>query len=545
MPKSHPTRSAVVAAVRALLRDPSKACGPRDPVLPITLTERCRGGEMARWDARIDLALTLGALDVLADAGLPRTLAQARNSAANNPTAATVKKVRLLLFRAVDTDKMGDADCKTCIDLATSLIFHEAAFGCSIANGCVSSMCLAQSVRDLRDDRPGEAWLAMRAAMRYAENASEDLTRAPYIPEPLFADIVSYDRMIDRIGIMAGLIVSAEQAEAVSYDDVLRGGAGASPPEWADDLAGLADIIGPDPAPTMVVLAEGALDHLPGSSTSGSYASSRSSTPRGEYQPLAGKALPLVHGADVQAVKAELDREFPWLAEVTEVLLQDLVGSQFTRLRPTLFLGHPGGGKTRFARRVAEVLGLPLTLYSAAGASDGTLGSTSRQWSTGRASVPLQAIQRAGVANPLIVIDEVDKSGTRTDSGRLWDVLLSMTEAEGARQYHDSYLETAVDLSAVSYLATANDLGNLPGPLLDRFRVLRVGSPRAQDLPAVAAAIVGEIRTERGIDEAWLPDLAHDELGLLAQHWRGGSLRGLRRMVETMVAGRDALARRH
>lgn len=555
MSKKPVTRGQRVARVRAMLEKPEFLCGAREPVLPLSLVERCRGGEMARWDARIDLALTIGKLLVVFRTGVSPAVDRAIAKAGNAPSAKSVNRLRRLIVREVDGDRFDDTEARIAIDLATSLLFHEAEFGCSVANAACSSMCLAQAMRDVLDGRDAEAWYAMRAAFFYTENAHEDLTRAPYIPDPLYARLPIFDGMADRWSSTLGVVESAREHAMVqedARDAILRGGVGvAVDPEDLTEFDGEypADIEGlmRAAAPTLVVIADRGLDHLPGSADSGSSSrpASRSFTPRGEFQPMAGKALPLVHGTDIPAVRVELDREFPWLAEVTSVLLQDVVGARYTRLRPTLLLGNPGSGKTRYARRVAETLDLPVTVYSAAGVSDSAFGGTSRQWSTGRASVPLQAIQRAGIANACIVIDEIEKAGTRAENGKLVDSLVAMLEPEGAARFFEQYLEAPVDLSAVSYLATANETTGLSAPLLDRLRIVRVPDPRAKDLPIVATAIVAGIRMERGLDATWLPDLEPDEIDLIARRWRGGSLRPLRRLVETVVAGRDALARRH
>jgi hypothetical protein len=553
MSKTTLTRGRRVALVRALLQDPAKLCGPRETVLPLSLVERCRGGEFARWDARYDLAITLAKLQVHVNDGLPKTLDRAVAKACNAPTVRNVARVRMLVVRAVDLSNLGDADALACVEIATSLLFHEAALGCSLANGACSAMCLSQADRDLREGRDAEAWHGLRAALHYAANSQVDYSDTTYIPEPLYTQLPFYDTAADRWASALGVVVSArDQISAAEdvQDAILKGGVGV-PAEGLADFDGLypADIEGliQAAAPTLTVIADHGLDHLPGSAESGSSTrpASRSFTPRGEWQPMVGKAVPLVHGADVRAAAAVLDAEFPWLVDVTSVLLQDLVGARYTRIRPSLLLGKPGGGKTRYARRVAEVLGLPVTIYSAAGVADAAFGGTSRQWSTGRACVPLQAIQRSGVANPCIIIDEIEKAGTRSENGKLIDSLVAMIEPEGAQSFFDQYLETPVNLSAPSYLATANGTGGLSGALLDRLRIVRVPDPRAQDLPVVASAIVGGIRSERGLDLAWLPDLDPDELDLIARRWRGGSLRPLRRLVETVVAGRDTLARRH
>jgi ATP-dependent Lon protease len=107
------------------------------------------------------------------------------------------------------------------------------------------------------------------------------------------------------------------------------------------------------------------------------------------------------------------------------------------------------------------------------------------------------------------------------------------------------YLECTVDLSRVCYIATANASFRLSGPLLDRLRVLEVPQPRRQDLPIVVKTLMSEIRAECGEDEIWLPDLDVDEMEILSGQWRGGSLRPLRRMIETLLAGWHTFAPRH
>ena len=85
----------------------------------------------------------------------------------------------------------------------------------------------------------------------------------------------------------------------------------------------------------------------------------------------------------------------------------------------------------------------------------------------------------------------------------------------------------------------------MPRPLLDRFRVFQMPEPTLAELPALARGIVADARRERGTDASWLPDLDGDELGLIAEHWRGGSVRRLQRLVDTVLAGRETLAARH
>jgi len=260
---------------------------------------------------------------------------------------------------------------------------------------------------------------------------------------------------------------------------------------------------------------------------------------------MASIDMPLAETPDLQEISRLLTAEMPWAEDVITTVLMDSVGSAVSRVRNTLLVGKPGSGKTRLARRLGELLGMQPTIVPAAGAADASFGGTNRQWSTARAAVPTQTVRRTGIANPLLVIDELEKAGDGTHNGRLSDVLLPFLEIESAKRYHDPYLECAVNLSMACYICTSNSTYLIPGPLLDRLRVLEVPQPRRQDLLVVARTILSEIRAERGEDDVWCPDLDGDEMDLLARQWRGGSLRPLRRMVETVLAGRLAFAPRH
>lgn len=262
-----------------------------------------------------------------------------------------------------------------------------------------------------------------------------------------------------------------------------------------------------------------------------------------EFKAIAGRTLHFVTAGNLASIRAALRDEFPHCHMAIDVLLSDLTEGEPIHLRPTLLVGMPGGGKSRLARRIAESLDVGLHRYDGSGSSDNTFGGTPRRWSSGEHCVPLEAIRRHMVANPWLLIDEIDKSGTGGHNGSLGNALMPFLEAETSRSFPDPFVEANVDLSHVSYVLTANDDTLLPVPLRDRLRVVRLPEPTIDHLPALARGIVTDIAKERGGDARWWPSLEDGELAIAEELWPGGSVRRLRAIIERILAYREAKPR--
>ncbi|MEH2562408.1 AAA family ATPase [Bradyrhizobium sp. AZCC 2289] len=265
----------------------------------------------------------------------------------------------------------------------------------------------------------------------------------------------------------------------------------------------------------------------------------------GPLKSIINTALPLVEVPPLHEVRSTLIYEFPYAIDVIDFALADLVGRTTILLRPLLLVGDPGGGKSRFARRLGEILGLSVWREDASRADGATFGGTDRRWYSAEPCHPFLAVAQGKIANPLVLIDEIEKAATRTDYGRLWDCLLGFLEPETSARYPDPALQTNLDLSHVSFVATANSLDPLPSPIRDRFRVATFRKPAAEDRDSLLPAVIADLARERGLDESWVLPLDGAEHAAVARHWRGGSVRRLRRIVEAILRERDLRATRN
>lgn len=258
-----------------------------------------------------------------------------------------------------------------------------------------------------------------------------------------------------------------------------------------------------------------------------------------------GKPIPLVFTKSVQGAYRKLTSEAPHARTVIDAILRDTAASPTVAWRPTLLIGKPGSGKTRVAVRICAEVGVPHRVFSCGGASDSSFGGTSRQWSTGRPSIPLQTIRQHGVANVVIVLDEIEKVALSRQNGSLVDVLLTVLEPLNASRTFDLYLEGEVDLSRVLWLATANDPSPLHPALLDRFRILEMPDPRVEDLHAVLPSVIGAVAERRGLSPHWIAPFDMLELEMIEDLWKGGSIRRLTRIIEAFLDARDNPQRAH
>lgn len=261
------------------------------------------------------------------------------------------------------------------------------------------------------------------------------------------------------------------------------------------------------------------------------------------YAEVIGRALPFRSRmpAEGEAYRA-IASEWPWAEHVGRhiegmLAVQRSVLADRPALRPMLFVGPPGSGKTALAARVAELMGVPSLVIPAGGAADAAgLSAVTRGWSSSRPCGPVMAAAAHGCCDPAVIVDELDKTvAPGSKNGSAAGVLLGMLGNPEA--FHDSCLLSEVNLSRVFFMATANDLAGIPDALRDRFTVHVVGRPRSEHFDTVLHAMRRRRAAELGVMKEMLPDLDVDEYGALRSHFsRGCSLRELSRAYDFVLA---------
>ena len=184
---------------------------------------------------------------------------------------------------------------------------------------------------------------------------------------------------------------------------------------------------------------------------------------------------------------------------------------------PILLLGPPGIGKTHFAKKLADLLGTGMTLVPMSSMTAGwLLSGSSSQWRGAKPGKVFEALVDGEYANPVIVVDEIDKASGDAQYDPL-GALYSLLEHDTARAFTDEFAEVAIDASQVIWITTANDERSIPEPILNRMNVFEVAAPSLEAARQIARNLYQGIRAEHGWGEHFASDPQDDVLDLLAE----------------------------
>jgi ATP-dependent Lon protease len=241
---------------------------------------------------------------------------------------------------------------------------------------------------------------------------------------------------------------------------------------------------------------------------------------------------------------AALYAQLPNFTEVLDDVRRHVALAQDSRdgleVTPMLLLGPPGIGKTHFAKKLAELLGTGMSLVPMNSMTAGwLLSGASSQWKGAKPGKVFEALVDGQYANPVMVIDEIDKAGADTQYDPL-GALYNLLEHDTAHAFVDEFAEVPIDASQVIWITTANDVRGIPEPILNRMNVFEIEAPSPGAARQIARQLYVSIRREHD----WGRLLAEEPSSDVLDHLSTLAPREMRRALMTgfgnaRLAGRD------
>ncbi|XP_017619793.1 lon protease homolog 2, peroxisomal-like isoform X1 [Gossypium arboreum] len=242
---------------------------------------------------------------------------------------------------------------------------------------------------------------------------------------------------------------------------------------------------------------------------------------------------------DLKAAKDHLDCDHYGLVKIKQRIIEYLA---VRKLKPDArgpvlcFVGPPGVGKTSLASSIAAALGRKFIRISLGGVKDEADIRGHRRTYIG--SMPgrlIDGLKRVGVCNPVMLLDEIDKTGSDV-RGDPASALLEVLDPEQNKSFNDHYLNVPFDLSKVIFVATANRMQPIPPPLLDRMEVIELPGYIAEEKLRIAMQhLIPRVLDQHGLSSAFL-QIPEDMVKLVIQRYtREAGVRNLERNLAALA----------
>lgn len=239
---------------------------------------------------------------------------------------------------------------------------------------------------------------------------------------------------------------------------------------------------------------------------------------------------------DLKKARAVLDADHFGMEKVKDKILEFIAVSklrQTTKGKNMLLVGPPGTGKTSIASSIAKCLGREFVRISLGGESDVSLIKGHRKTYIGAYPGKLvMALKQAKTENPVILLDEIDKTSTGY-RGNIQDTLLEVLDPAQNHSFRDNFLEAPLDLSKVLFICSANLLDTISEPLLDRLEVIELsGYTMSEKLSIAQNYLIPKAIKNKGLDEGFKVEIPAVTLEYLIERYaREAGVRSLEKRL--------------